>query len=823
MSVPFTRSRLARLSRGSLLTTVLVTAGASVAALTPSMVLAANECTPTAPTLTAPGDNGATADTYVCADTYSSVTYTTDGNFTLRLQNKATTTTGGMRIIGATGNNIIVNRLADNPPNSGDPSLTNTAGAGLWVTNGGDGGINVNLTDPGADNVDEPMTISGTSAGVLLHKTGGAGSTFFVTTNGTISATAGAGIDVTSEGTGNVGINNGSAVTASGYGIRAGATTGNLTITNNSNTSVATVTGGTGAIHVIGGGNATINNGSVNGRANLNGIVTLNNTGTTSFNNANGIWTSTGTSLLGSGDTTLTNGERGRIVTSGASALDFSTGADTFTNAGALVAGAGEEGASTLTLLGLETWNNSGALIFGESDKSWISDGVTNDRISAAGALFTGSGDSLLIMDVDLSANQADCTAAITADCLDLRGGSTAGSTSILVNVVDTLATAERVVLVDVAGAGTSAAGDFTLNEDSSGYRQIGTRGAVESGLFFYTLDYDATAKQHVLQSSAFGGKALELARISRAASEPWRTVTGLWHDRQVDLRDAVAADSDSVGPAVWLKLAGNVVSQKGMDDLEVGTESFAYNLGSSQNTTALVGGVDLMRMHNSDGAWVAGLTAGTLNSKLDYRVGSSKLDLDGYSLGAYATLVNGRMFVDAIINSTDLDLTFKDRGQRFGGTAKSLGAQLEGGYRGFQVNGKGAYIEPLAALSYVSTKVDDLGIGPVSASFEDGSSLRAGLGLRMAGDWETKALTARLGVTGRIWRELDGEHATTLRASFGESRYLDHDVDTLSDIGVAVGLFRPGGNLSANLAYSLKFAEDYQSSDASLSVRWLW
>lgn len=40
---------------------------------------------------------------------------------------------------------------------------------------------------------------------------------------------------------------------------------------------------------------------------------------------------------------------------------------------------------------------------------------------------------------------------------------------------------------------------------------------------------------------------------------------------------------------------------------------------------------------------------------------------------------------------------------------------------------------------------------------------------------------------------------------------------------GLAVGLFRPGGRLSANLAYGLKFGEDYRSSDASISVRLRW
>src|SRR5690606_5751645 len=147
-------------------------------------------------------------------------------------------------------------------------------------------------------------------------------------------------------------------------------------------------------------------------------------------------------------------------------------------------------------------------------------------------------------------------------------------------------------------------------DEGSSGYRLIGSEGAVESGLYFYGLDYDAAAKQHVLAPAAFSGKALEVARIGRAAAEPWRTATGLWQERQLDLRDSLAN-----GPGAWIKVAGNVVTQKGQGLLDLGSEQAAYNMGSRQNTTAIVGGVDLMRMQGEDGAFVLGLTAGKLDS----------------------------------------------------------------------------------------------------------------------------------------------------------------------------------------------------------------
>ncbi|HYG26697.1 MAG TPA: hypothetical protein VD906_07310, partial [Caulobacteraceae bacterium] len=294
-----------------------------------------------------------------------------------------------------------------------------------------------------------------------------------------------------------------------------------------------------------GGGNSAINNNrSSLFDHGLYGRVSLLNTGTATAANGMGEWHTAGVNTIGGAGSTGTlstdtsGNARGTIYTNvdGApTSFVFGDATDTFDNAGRLAVGEGAEAAATLTFSGLETWTNRGHVLFGTNSELVSqfgelveSDEVANDRVAAQGAAFNGTTESsssglllsssYLVMDVDFSANQMDCTAAVTADCLDLRGGSAVGSTAIRINNAGA-GSAERLVLVDVTGAGaaTSSATAFTLDPESDGYRTLNGGAALEGGLFLYTLDFDDG--QYALTATEFGGRALEVARFGRAAT----------------------------------------------------------------------------------------------------------------------------------------------------------------------------------------------------------------------------------------------------------------------------------------------------------------
>lgn len=776
-------------------------------ALTPTAALAANECGD-------PAANGTGADTFICTGDFGAITYpATSGNLTLRLQGPVTVT-GGIAVTPTGTNSVTINRLADATAGSGDPSISNSAGAAINVDRSTGGTIALTLTD--ADAGDEPQAITGTTAGIRTRNAGTGA------TNITFGITLGLGSPISDNGT----------VTASnGIGIDTGTTgTGAITITLNQ----MTVTGSTAAVSAFGGGNVTLHNGgntAANARSRLEGRVLFTNTGNTTFSNI-GDWAFEGTSTLRdtsvlTGSATLTS--QGLITTTGETAtIDFGQGTGTFNNDGFLVPGSAP-GSSTLTLAGVDTWNNRGQVIFGLG-ADLNSDGEANDRIvltNGTAATFNGIEEigplSLLVMDVDFRASQDSCEAAITADCLDLRGHNTAGTSAIQVNMAAPGVTAERIVLVDVDGAGTDDI-VFRLSEDSPGFRDLGD-GLVDGGLFLYELTHDDAAKQHVLTVAGVDEESVEINLFGRSALPVWDTATGSWFDRQADLRKSLRGLDGDSSIGTWIRVAGAFANEREVSFLELGGDRVDVVTNNTQDTVAITGGIDLLSGIDGDSAWVAGVTFGKVTSELDLKESPAALEYDGHSLGAYISYASQSLFLDAIMNSTKLDADYEglSLGMDLEGEVDSLGYRLDGGWR--FAWGDGVFLEPIATLAYVKTQISDLPIASgVAAEFGDITSLRGAVGARLSGDVDFGGLSLQLAGLGRVWEEFDGETNSAISTGLGDFEFADLETNgTTGEVGLSVGLFGLDGRLSAQLASGVKFREQYQSLDVSLGARYQW
>lgn len=803
--------RLSLLAGSSLVAASLSLLAFGVVAVTPGPAHAFDECTPTNPPTTmsdGPGGtadvtlNGTTADAFTCTGTIPSIAYpSTSGNLTLNLQ-WPLTVSGGISITPNGTNAVTVGRIAESVPGSGDPTIGNSAGAAINIdrsTNASTGGgITINLNDN--DTGDGMITVSGTTSAIRTRNAG-TGVTN-ISLDGAVSASAGYGVDAATSGTGAINVNVGR----------------------------ETLTGSAGAISISSGAVVSIQvNNSVNSGlvGKMVGVVSLNNTGNTMLSNP-GEWRFGGTSALHNATAltgTVTVNNTGFITTTAlSSTIDFGQATGVLNNGGRLVVG-DVAGAATLTLSGVDTWANTGYVVFGGTFEG-ETDGEANDRIvlvNSTAATFTGSNVSTVIMDVDFSASQASCVAAITADCLDLRGHNTAGTTSVVVNAVATGFAAERIVLVDVAGSGTDA-GAFLLSEDSPGYRALGD-GMVDAGLFLYGLTHDTAAKQHVLTVVAVDEEAVEINLAARAASAPWDTVTGSWFDRQADLRTSLRnRDEGGISPGAWLRIAGAFAQQDMVSTLAMGPDSVDVLTGHTQDTVALVGGLDLVGAVDDASAWVAGVTFGQANSELGFTQSPNSMEFDGHSLGAYASYVSDGLFVDAIVNTTKLDATYRGAslGMILEGQAESLGYRVDGGWR-FDW-GDGIAFEPLVAVSHVETDIGDIAIAPgVAAEFDSMTSLRGSLGARLSGDVEFDSFSIQLAGTGRVWKEFDGEAVSRISTGFGDFDFLDAPEDTTGELGLSLGLFGMDGRLSAQVGTGVKFREDYQSVDVSLGARYQW
>jgi len=515
-----------------------------------------------------------------------------------------------------------------------------------------------------------------------------------------------------------------------------------------------------------------------------------------------------------------------------ATSFDFGAGADVFANAGLLVVGEPTLGASTLTITGLETWNNSGRIVFGSTGTTLtaVSDGAIDDRILASGATFTGSGSSLLAMDANLGATtQTSCAVLAAADCLSLTGGSTAGSTSILVNDISPNAfgafNPTGIVLVDVSGAGTTAATHFSLNAASDFWRADlnSADGVLDKGLFFYDLTLNGN-KQHVLVGLP-DGEAFEFTTFGQSVQNIWYTTTGTWFERQADLRDQLEG-IDGQGAGIWVKIAGSSAERDLENSYDLFGVTYSFDTSYDQSTVALIGGLDFMG-GGSGRAWVIGGQIGFVDSNVNFDASPTMTAFDGMTYGLYGTYVSGQFFVDAIVNGNSLDyshqaVSLNPAGPNiYSGSVNSLGVQVEGGWS--MPLGANGFFEPLGSFAYVSSDIDAVSLPGATIDWDDQTSMRLSLGGRVGLNADHGTFSSKWSVVARYWNEFEDSNGILITSAGPDLALGDDFSGSFGEVGGSVNVFGADDRFSAFLNLGVKFKDDYQSTDASLGLRWRW
>lgn len=624
------------------------------------------------------------------------------------------------------------------------------------------------------------------------------------------------------------------------------------------------------AATIAGAGDVTINSDGL-----VVGYVTMaDHTGSLNwFVNAG--WNSRGPSQFGSGNTSLVIAPSAQWIISGATLttvedgpvpVDFAGGSDRVSNAGVLVIGPRwisnvsfvddeprDEIEIELVLENLESFDNSGTILLGgylghrltqSVDVSRGTDLWRDDMLSMPGAHFVGSGDSRIMFDVDLNnpAGQGACDASLrdpvtfdlpAADCVAIQGGSTEGTT--LVTVRD-LAPGDRgafnttgVVLVDVSG-GTSAAGHFVLDPQSDLYSPI-AGGVIDKGIFVFPLVYDAETQQHKLVAAP-SDAAYRLPLLGQAAQGVWRLTSGSWFDRQADLRGGRDA---GFGGGVWLRTTAEFADRDVAHSVTVGTRTLVYDNTLEQSSYAVTGGLDLLSGAGADSAYALGVTAGYAHADVEFASVADTARLNGASLGGYASLMAGGLFVDASVTANRL--TLRQHALAYGLTpadtlvstdVTSTGGQVEAGWRVPVM--ERLFVEPLAGVSYVRSWLGDMPIVPDDASrqgvdveFEDSTSLRAHLGARLGLEQDYGPVRAQYVLLGRLWNEFEGETGVILHNIGADAAVSDEFNGQFSEFGLGVNLYGLGEALSGFLNFGGKFGDDYEAESASAGIRVNW
>lgn len=388
-----------------------------------------------------------------------------------------------------------------------------------------------------------------------------------------------------------------------------------------------------------------------------------------------------------------------------------------------------QEGVEQGFLLGLESFTHAGVIT--------LADGVAGDLLvitdqtdgKTKGAnVFTSNGGTL----------------ALDAE---LDDGSSKQSDVLILDKAETGTGATRVFVSNAGGQGGQTTGDgiLVINvRDQSDADAFVSGGPAIAGAYQYDLFYQNQAKTDenwYLRSSFFEG-SLEYPSIASGALLSWYSDLNGLHDRlgerrtqiedsqtaklptAADLADSGAVRVNSGGGGGWLRVSGTDmdIEQDGPADFDLNATRATAGLDVGLNN--LIAGEDWL---------VLGAMAGYGWSSLGFE-GSSAIDFDIATVGAYATYFRGPYYLDALVKFDWLDGSFNSDNVSQDGDVELpvFGLSLETGYR-FDLTPGGLYLQPQAQLSYAHSGEDSFKDDSGSKiELQSADSLRGRLGARI-------------------------------------------------------------------------------------------
>ncbi len=541
--------------------------------------------------------------------------------------------------------------------------------------------------------------------------------------------------------------------------------------------------------------------------------------------------------------------------------IDFGDGNDIFVNRGKVLLatvnstrGSNFIGYETeLRMEGLETFVNSGTILFGSTHAAGrpteFTDETADDILSLPGATFHGEG-GRVVLDIDLNlVGQDACNRSVrlegsgnlpVSDCIDLAGGAATGRTEVVLNVRVPGDRGPYVpngnVLVDMAG-GDPAETDpnaFVLSPDNAGYVADIGNGAIDKGLFFYTIAHDSDANQFRLYGLP-GSGAQQMPLYGQAANELWRTSISAWFDHQNEQRSV--KDQKGAGGGAWVRAAATSTDRDLITSVGSGSVMFDFDNTYTQRSTTLTFGRDLVHVGERGQIVTVGAMIGYARTRLNFAASPNYSNLEGMHLGLYGSYDLGSLFVDAAINSTWLQLNndvpafnLFPSGTVLDTKIQSLGAQVEAGWH-FRLS-EMLEIEPLAGFAFVSSSTDGVSVPADDPArfggeigFEDTDSVRASLGLRLSLQ-KIPGLPggSSFALTARQIEELEGQSVATIANTGPEAAVVSDTFDgSFSKLSGALTLANERQTAAGYLNVDALIGDNYDSLGVTAGFRFQW
>lgn len=473
------------------------------------------------------------------------------------------------------------------------------------------------------------------------------------------------------------------------------------------------------------------------------------------------------------------------------------------------------------SLINLEQFNNSGLI-------SMI-DGRPDDELLIEGPVaFNALSGSKLAVDAKLgpTGSKSDLFAI---------DGDVDGKTAVVVNNINSGAGAFNKGIPVVEVTGSTNRNDFFLKG-----------GPIETGFFTYDLFFEPGDPNVFELRSAPGRNAFVLPQLTTAMQDLWHATSDTWFDRTADLRVALygaygapgvalqpepfklgpseaypAPGGQKAYPRLW---ARGSFGELNRDD-SVTTRFGKANLNRDQRGGDFQAGIDFgtRDLIAPGDALILGVLGGFVVSELDYDQLAQSFDLTGGQVGAYATYLNGGLFVDTLFKADFVDLEPKNA-VGFSGSldAHNLGVRVDSGFRfgGFT---PGMFFEPLATIGVVDSEIDNFTQGTNKVRFDDGTSVRGRLGLRVGTSFQTAQTIIEPFVIGSVWHEFEDDNRAALVSSGSVFNLTDGLEGTWGEVSAGVNVFNVGGGVSGFGKIDVAFGDDIDGVGGRLGVRVKW
>jgi len=132
-------------------------------------------------------------------------------------------------------------------------------------------------------------------------------------------------------------------------------------------------------------------------------------------------------------------------------------------------------------------------------------------------------------------------------------------------------------------------------------------------------------------------------------------------------------------------------------------------------------------------------------------------------------------------------------------------------------------FFEPLATIGVVDSEIDNFTQGVNRVNFDDGTSVRGRLGLRLGASMKAGMMTVEPFVIGSIWHEFEDSNNATLLSSGALFSLADNFQDTWGEVSAGINLFNLGAGASGFGKVDVTFGDDIDGVGGQLGVRYKW